>query len=117
MNMFRGQQVPEVSAIDAESGRVGTTVLLDVRNADEWEAGHAPSAQWIPLGELEGARFTAPDEPAHRVRVPLGRTQRPGHGDLARVGLPTLEHGRRHEAWDAAGLSVVRDDGSPGEVI
>src|SRR5262249_60769318 len=30
--------------------------VLDVREADEWEAGHVPGALHIPLGEL-GARY------------------------------------------------------------
>ncbi len=28
------------------------TVLLDVREQDEWDAGHAPQAVHIPLGDL-----------------------------------------------------------------
>src|SRR6476660_7559287 len=59
MSMFRGHKIPIVSAVDAEDGSV-ENVLLDVREADEWEAGHAARAQWIPLGELESARFTLP---------------------------------------------------------
>ena len=59
MSMFHGNKVPEVSAVDAESGQAGH-ILLDVRNADEWEAGHAPSAQWVPLRELESVRFQLP---------------------------------------------------------
>lgn len=30
----------------------GEAVLLDVREHDEWRAGHAPGAVHIPLGEL-----------------------------------------------------------------
>src|SRR4051794_7283106 len=59
MSMFMNKNVKEVSAVDAESGSA-QHILLDVRNADEWEAGHAPTAQWIPLGDLEGARFKLP---------------------------------------------------------
>src|SRR6202042_671193 len=31
--------------------------LVDVREPDEWTAGHAPGAMHIPLGQL-GARYT-----------------------------------------------------------
>ena len=48
-----GTRSRRVDAVDAEQTGRGDTSLLDVRNADEWEAGHAPGAQWIPLGELE----------------------------------------------------------------
>lgn len=30
----------------------GDAVLLDVREAHEWQAGHAPKARHIPLGQL-----------------------------------------------------------------
>ena len=40
MSMFHGHKIPEVSAVDAETSSA-ENVLLDVRNADEWEAGHA----------------------------------------------------------------------------
>ena len=36
-------------------------VILDVREDDEWELGHAPHAVHIPLGELEGRLDELPD--------------------------------------------------------
>ena len=59
MSMFRGRRVVEVDVTDASAG-TQPSVLLDVREADEWQAGHAPSAYWIPLGELERARMEVP---------------------------------------------------------
>lgn len=37
--------------------RKGDLALLDVREDDEWEAGHIAGAQHIPLGQL-AARLT-----------------------------------------------------------
>ncbi|KRC33061.1 rhodanese [Oerskovia sp. Root918] len=47
-------QVPttDVSELDAERPVPEGVVLLDVREQDEWDAGHAPDAVHIPLGEL-----------------------------------------------------------------
>src|SRR5216683_703363 len=45
------QAVPEVLAADVPD----QAVLVDVREDDEWAAGHAPGARHIPLGEI-GAR-------------------------------------------------------------
>lgn len=39
---------PEVDAGSVPSD----AYLLDVRESDEWDAGHAPSATHIPLGDL-----------------------------------------------------------------
>ena len=46
-----GETLPEVPAAGVPDG----ACLLDVREHDEWVAGHAPGARHIPLGEL-GAR-------------------------------------------------------------
>jgi rhodanese-related sulfurtransferase len=59
MSMWQGQRIQEVDVTDASAGREAT-VLLDVREADEWQAGHAPGAKWVPLGDLESARFQIP---------------------------------------------------------
>lgn len=46
--------VPEVSAEEAfAQSSSGEAVIVDVREPDEWEAGHIPGALHIPLGELE----------------------------------------------------------------
>lgn len=46
--------VPTVTADDiaAKSRQGESFALLDVREADEWEAARIPGAMWIPLGEL-----------------------------------------------------------------
>ena len=116
MSMFQGSRVPEVSAVDAESGQAGH-VLLDVRNADEWEAGHAASAQWVPLPELESVRFTLP---MNRKIVCVCRSgQRSARAAEALIGwgfeAANMVGGMK--AWVESGLPVVRDDGTPGAVI
>ncbi len=37
---------------DPDRGNVDGSVLLDVRDPHEWQAGHAPRARHIPLGQL-----------------------------------------------------------------
>ena len=47
-------EVPEVLAEDAFARSAsGEAVIVDVRESDEWEAGHIPGALHIPLAELE----------------------------------------------------------------
>lgn len=50
------QAVPNVANTDLQSQlAVGTTVVvLDVRERDEWDAGHIPQATFLPRGRLEG---------------------------------------------------------------
>ena len=116
MSMFHGNRIPEVSAVDAESG-AAQHVLLDVRNADEWEAGHAPSAQWVPLGELESARFRLPMNRRIVCVCRSGARSARATEDLQRWGFDAANMTGGMKDWAASGLPVIRTDGTPGEVI
>ena len=62
--------------------------------------------------------FPAPDEPPHRVRVPFRRAQRAGRRRCSfSWGFDAVNMAGGMQAWAAQGLPVVRDDGSPGDVI
>lgn len=115
MSVFHGRRVPEVTAVDAEQGQAGS-VLLDVRNADEWEAGHAPGAQWIPLPELEGARFRLPMNRRIVCICRSGARSERAAEALISWGFDAVNMTGGMKAWAASGLLVVRDDGSPGRV-
>jgi rhodanese-related sulfurtransferase len=116
VSMFHGNRVPEVSAVDAESGS-DRHILLDVRNADEWEAGHAPNAQWVPLGDLEGSRFTLPMNRRIVCVCRSGARSAKATESLLSWGFEASNMTGGMKAWAASGFPVVRDDGSAGEVI
>lgn len=91
--------------------------LLDVREQDEWDAGHVEGAQHIPLGEL-GARLA--EVPRDRVVVAVCRSG--SRSDRAAKGL--RQSGFQAEnldggvtAWKRAGLPLVGKGGVPGRVI
>jgi hypothetical protein len=46
-------RIPEVSVADAEAAVREASVLVDVREADEFAAGHVPGAVHISRGMLE----------------------------------------------------------------
>jgi rhodanese-related sulfurtransferase len=91
--------------------------LLDVRNPDEWQAGHAPAAVHVPMMEIP-ARL---DElPADRDVVVVCRVG----GRSAQVVAYLVAQGRAASnldggmfAWQAAGRPVVVDDGGAGHVL
>lgn len=94
MSDFAQVPVPEL-ADDA--------VLVDIREQDEWDTGHAPGAIHIPMGELPSRLGELPDEePVVVVCRSGGRVMRTLPW-LARQGLEVanLEGGMR--AWRAAG--------------
>lgn len=45
---------PQFKAADVQRRlAAGEIAVLDVREPDEWEAGHIAGAHWVPLGDLE----------------------------------------------------------------
>jgi rhodanese-related sulfurtransferase len=116
VSMFHGNKVPEVSAVDAESGS-DQHILLDVRNADEWEAGHAPNAQWVPLPDLEGARFKIPMNRRIVCVCRSGARSARATESLLSWGFEASNMVGGMKAWAEGGFPVVKDDGMPGEVI
>jgi rhodanese-related sulfurtransferase len=54
--MIFGDDVPAVDAADVPQD----AYLLDVREQDEWDAGHAPQAVHIPMGQLSDRAAEVP---------------------------------------------------------
>lgn len=109
--MFGSPEVPSVDAAKLPDD----AVLLDVREPDEWTAGHAPGAVHIPLGEL-AARL---DElPAGQVNVVCrsgGRSARAVQA-LVQAGHPAVNVTGGMGAWALAGKPMESESGRPPEV-
>ncbi|MFF7534328.1 rhodanese-like domain-containing protein [Streptomyces bobili] len=96
----------------------GTAVLLDVREAQEWNAGHAPDAQHLPLSRLAAG---APLPAAAQGR-PVVTICRSGHRSqqaaklLAGRGVQASDVTGGMTAWARAGLPVTAQDGSGGVI-
>jgi len=105
-----------VSAGQAAAMADEGAVILDVREPHEWQAGHAPKARHIPLGQL--AR-RAGELPRGRAVVTVCRSgARSGRAAalLAREGLEVSNLTGGMHAWARAGLPVVARGGAPGHV-
>lgn len=92
-------------------------VLLDVREDDEWAAGHAPQARHVPLGHLAELLRTLSPDGVFVVVCRSGSRSARAQAELAQGGLKAINLDGGMRAWSDAGLPVVRDDGSPGSVI
>ncbi len=113
--MFGRKKPDEVRPAEvAELQRKGA-VLLDVRESDEWEAGHAPDAVHIPLGCVDEAATRLAGQQVLTVCRSGARSGRAAK-TLATAGVGVHNVAGGMSAWAAAGLPVVRDDGSPGRV-
>jgi rhodanese-related sulfurtransferase len=105
-----------VNAVDLDKTRADHH-LVDVREDDEWVAGHIEGAQHIPLGEL-GDRLG--ELPTGRSIVAVCRSG--GRSAAAVRGLKQLGYTAENldggvTAWTKAGLPLVDETGHPGRVI
>ena len=93
-------------------------VLLDVREDDEWAAGHAPDAQHVPMNEVPARLAELPDaDPLYVICRSGGRSGRVA-GFLARQGRSVVNVEGGMQAWAAAGRAMVGErDGVPPDVI
>lgn len=111
-------QMPHVDPKEAV-GLVETedAVLLDVREQEEWDAGHAPAARHLPMSTIPGRAGEIPDD---RLIVCVCRSGgRSGAVTEALVngGWKAANLAGGMQAWAAAGLPVVDDGGRPGQVV
>ncbi len=90
--------------------------LLDVREDDEWAAGHAPGAVHVPLAELP-ARLGELDLgiPVHVVCRGGGRSTR-ATAWLLQNGVDAVNVDGGMSAWNEAGRPMVCEDGGPPRV-
>lgn len=91
--------------------------VLDVREADEWAAGHAPGARHLPMSELAGRLPEVPeDDPLFVVCRSGGRSARVV-AYLVQQGYPAVNVDGGMQDWAAGGRTVVTDDGSAPRII
>lgn len=92
--------------------------LLDVREPEEWDAGHAPGAHHLPLSRFNERHtevLPPPETPIVAVCRVGGRSQRVAEA-LTQAGYTVANLAGGMQAWAAHGHDVVTDDGSPGQV-
>lgn len=109
--------VPEVGPREARRLVEEGGFLLDVREVEEWDAGHAPQAAHLPMGEVADRIDEIPKD---RVVVCMCRVGgRSGAVAVALVdaGFEVRNAGGGMLAWEAEGLPVVTDGGGTGRVI
>jgi rhodanese-related sulfurtransferase len=91
-------------------------ILLDVREADEWHAGRAERAVWIPMGEIgERQGELATDRRLLVVCRSGGRSSRVVAA-LVQAGYDAVNVAGGMKAWEAQGFAVVTGDGAAGVV-
>lgn len=105
---------PEVSAVDALAMVRSGALLLDVREDDEWAAGHAAEATHLPMSRFAQEVGALPPGRAIICVCHLGARSAAVATALRSAGWDAANLAGGMEAWASAGLPVVGDGGQPG---
>jgi rhodanese-related sulfurtransferase len=108
--------VPQVAVTDVPVELGPATVLLDVREHDEWQRGHAPGAQHIPMGEVPARLEEIATDAQLLVVCKLGGRSLRVAQFLQRQGYEVVNVDGGMQAWAQAGRPVVTDDGAVGSI-
>lgn len=117
MKLFRRSSVRAVGAAEIDRLVSAGALVVDVREPNEWDAGHLPFAVHIPMGEF-GTRVGELD--AARLTVFVCRSgNRSGTvaEALAPHGYEVANLTGGMGACARAELPVIRTDGRPGVVL
>ncbi|WP_106128781.1 rhodanese-like domain-containing protein [Pseudosporangium ferrugineum] len=109
-----GPQVPSVTPAQVDA----SAYLLDVREPDEWQAGHAPAAHHLPMMEVPARIAEIPHDT--EVVVVCRSGGRSGQVVSYLMGngwdnVRNLDGGM--QAWAADGRDVVSENGQPARVL
>jgi rhodanese-related sulfurtransferase len=100
--------LPEVPAVSVPE----QAWLLDVREDDEWAAGHAPKARHIPLGQLGARTAEIPQDTDIYVICRSGGRSARATQALNGAGWRAVNVGGGMQDWAAAGKPMVTDSGA-----
>jgi rhodanese-related sulfurtransferase len=107
--------INEVTLADAEEAIRQADVLIDVREADEFAAGHLPGAVWVPRGLLEFKLSGTPTLSARDLKAVL-YCKTSGRAALAAQSMQSMGYlnvtsiAGGFDAWAVAGKPVVKPE-------
>ncbi|MEV5277310.1 rhodanese-like domain-containing protein [Streptomyces sp. NPDC051994] len=110
-------QLPSVDVAEVPAD----ALVLDVREDDEWAAGHAEGALHVPMSEFV-ARFgevteAVADGRRAYVMCRVGGRSAQVTQYLVQQGIDAVNVDGGMQVWEAAGRKVVDAQGAPGTVI
>lgn len=110
-------EVPSTTVADLPANLPDGMVLLDVREDDEWAAGHAPHAVHIPMGEVPGRSDEIPADGELLVICRSGARSARVVAYLEQAGRSAVNVDGGMTSWAAAGRPLAADDGAEPRVL
>jgi rhodanese-related sulfurtransferase len=103
-----------IEASEVDGARL---MLVDVRELNEWDAGHAPDAVHVPLGSVVAGWVPLGSERPVAVICRSGARSARAAASLAQAGVAVFNVAGGMRAWDAADRTVVSTAGGMGVVL
>jgi rhodanese-related sulfurtransferase len=106
----------DLPAVDAATVPADA-IVLDVREDDEWAAGHAQGAVHIPMGEVVTRIGEVPDGARVHVICRVGGRSAQVAQYLIAQGVDAVNVNGGMLDWETVGRPVVDDNGGTGFVL
>ena len=110
-------EIPTASVTGVPDPLPDGLVVLDVREDDEWQAGHVAGSMHIPLMELGNRYGELPGDGQTLVVCRVGSRSAYAAGFLIQQGIDAVNLAGGLVAWEAAGRVLVADDDRPPQVM
>lgn len=106
------RNIPTIDLTDVPAD----AVVLDVREDDEWTAGHLEGSVHIPLMDLAARLGEVPPDTQTLVVCRSGNRSAHAAAFLLQQGVDAVNLGGGLVAWASAGRGLVTDSGESGQV-
>ena len=110
-------QLPETEVAHLPPELPGEVAVLDVREPDEWAAGHIEGALHIPMQEVPGRLADVPVDGQVLVVCKVGGRSAQAVAYLSHLGRDAVNLDGGMVDWAAAGRPMVSDLGQPPRVV
>ncbi|MEP6666213.1 MAG: rhodanese-like domain-containing protein [Nocardioidaceae bacterium] len=110
-------QIPEVDVAGVPAELPGALTVLDVREDDEWQAGHIEEAWHIPLMQVPARFDELPAEHQVLVVCKVGARSTQVTAFLQAQGVDAVNLSGGMQAWAGAGRRIVSETNAPPQVV
>lgn len=111
------QPIPETDVTKLPAELPSDLVVLDVREDDEWQAGHIEDAFHIPLMQVPQRFSELPEDARVLVVCKVGGRSSQATAFLQAQGRNAVNLAGGMQAWERAQRPMVADSGGPAQVV
>ncbi|MFF3484135.1 rhodanese-like domain-containing protein [Streptomyces sp. NPDC002701] len=108
----------DVAQAHARTALSAEAVLLDIREQDEWDTGHAPQAIHLPMADLMSGTALPPAAQGRQLVLVCRSGRRSAHAAalLDARGIDVVDVDGGMQVWAASHLPVIDHRGNSGSI-